>query len=812
MYRVLACITTQHDYRLVFLAAAICAIATVTAFHIYSSALGSKNLKRLGWIFLTGIAAGAGIWATHFVAMLAYRPGIPTGYEPTLTVLSLLIAILVSASGFWLAGVSKARWQPAAGGMLIGVGIASMHFTGMEALVVPGTINWDMDLVAASIVIGVLFAAAATAVFHQRRDLWAILGAAGFLTLAICGLHFTAMSAALITPDPTVPFHPSSMDNSVMGISVAGVTMLVLLSGLAASLIDSQTVRESIAHTRELADATTEGIIVAKDGEIINVNRRMSELSGCSAEELRGKRVFEQVLSANRQSATLDQTFETLLHTDSTVIPVEVVWQHYRSGLSANEIYAIRDLRERRQAENKIHYLAHHDPLTGLPNRATLSKKLSATLSEAHVLNRSFAILCLDLDRFKDVNDVHGHAAGDRVLTEVAERLKGTLGPNAFIGRAGGDEFVVVQTEQPQPDSAVALANRIIDTFEGRFEFDGQVAQLGISIGVAIFPINGHTEQQLLGNADIALYRAKADGRGGACFFEPEMDKAHRQRRQLARELRVALADDQFELHYQPQVQIPSGELIGFEALLRWHHPEHGLIQPSEFIPLAEESGLILPIGEWVLRNACHEAAHWCSPYKIAVNLSPKQFQHADLSGLVHSILVETGLAPSRLEIEITEMTLFEDLQRALDVLRRLKAFGVSIAMDDFGTGYSSLSSLQAFPFDKVKIDRSFVEKLGDQKATTIVKSVLGLGRSLDIPVMAEGVETRDQLEFLRSEHCEQVQGFYFGKPASAAEIRSLLEIGSVQVPEEATDSVVMVVSPQPELAHSAVPGKTAAA
>jgi EAL domain-containing protein (putative c-di-GMP-specific phosphodiesterase class I) len=261
------------------------------------------------------------------------------------------------------------------------------------------------------------------------------------------------------------------------------------------------------------------------------------------------------------------------------------------------------------------------------------------------------------------------------------------------------------------------------------------------------------------------------------------MDMAVRRRRRMAQEMRVALAEDQFEVYYQAQVRIPSAEILGFEALLRWHHPEQGLVEPREFIPIAEESGLIVPIGEWVLRTACREAASWSRPYKIAVNLSPRQFQQADLPGLVHSTLVETGLSPARLELEITETALFEDLQRALDALRRLRALGVSIAMDDFGTGYSSLSSLQAFPFDKIKIDREFVEHLGERKqAAMIVRSVLGLGKSLEIPVLAEGVETHDQLEYLHSIDCEEVQGYYFGRPASAAQIREMLSSGFAKV------------------------------
>jgi diguanylate cyclase (GGDEF)-like protein len=464
-------------------------------------------------------------------------------------------------------------------------------------------------------------------------------------------------------------------------------------------------------------------------------------------------------------------------------IPVEVIRKPFKSGLRANEVYAIRDLQERHRAEEKIRHLAHHDPLTGLPNRVTLRQRLDHAVSEAQVNNHSFAVLCIDLDRFKEVNDVYGHAAGDQVLCVAADRLSHVLRSSEFIGRVGGDEFVVLQSDGPQPESAAALAARIIEAFEYLFDVDGADAEIGASIGIALHPDDGSTSEQILRNADMALYRAKSTGRGMACFFEPDMDMAVRQRRQLVQELRRALAENQFELHYQPQVRIPSADVLGFEALIRWHHPEQGLVPPAEFIPVAEECGLILPIGEWVLLNACEEAATWPHAYKVAVNVSPKQFQNRDLPDVVRRILLETGLSPGRLELEITETALFEDLQAALDTLRRLRALGVSIAMDDFGTGYSSLSSLQAFPFDKLKIDRQFVEHLGEKKqAAMIVKSVLGLGKSLEIPVLAEGVETSQQLAFLSSQSCTEAQGFYFGRPVSAENIKPILASGHIDV------------------------------
>jgi diguanylate cyclase (GGDEF)-like protein/PAS domain S-box-containing protein len=730
--------------------------------------------------------------------MLAFKTGLPTAYDPALTLASLLIAISVTAGGFLIAGQGTRFWLPALGGTVIGSGIATMHYTGMWAYLTMGTIGWDRNLVLASIVLGVVFSAAALLSF-QIPSRVRLIAATSLLTLAICSLHFTAMGAAIVTPDPTIVVYPSFMDNTTMAFAVAGVTLLVMLAGLAAALIEKETVRESVVRLTELADAAAEGIIVASDGEIVNVNQRVSDLTGWESDSLIGKKVFGDLLVASRQTRYTvgEHPIETLMVTAcGDAVPVEVLWKPYRSGLRANEVYAVRDLQERRLAEETIRRLAHHDPLTGLPNRASLTERLDEILKEAQINGWMFAVLCLDLDRFKEVNDLYGHGAGDQVLRMTADRLSKALGRAEFVARVGGDEFVILQSEGLQPEAAATLAGKLSEAFVAPFKLDDTVTDVGASIGIALYPDDGTTAEQLLANADMALYRAKGDGRGGASFFEPDMDLAVRRRRRLAQELRVAMQGNQLELVYQAQVKIPSAELIGFEALLRWRHPEHGVLYPLEFIPLAEETGLITPIGEWVLRTACREAAAWPRPYKIAVNLSPKQFQDHNLAEVVHTVLLETGLRPARLELEITETALFDDLPRALDSLRRLRALGVSIAMDDFGTGYSSLSSLQAFPFDKIKIDRQFVDQLAEKKqAAMIVRSVLGLGKSLEIPVLAEGVETADQLDFLNSEECGEVQGFYFGRPASADRIRTILASGYAEIGVFADDKVTPIAA-----------------
>lgn len=412
-----------------------------------------------------------------------------------------------------------------------------------------------------------------------------------------------------------------------------------------------------------------------------------------------------------------------------------------------------------------IVHLAHHDALTDLPNRVAFAQHLALTFEQAVAKGETFAVFCIDLDNFKEANDVFGHALGDKLLREVSVRFAAAA-TGCFLARIGGDEFTLIATESNSVHGLDGLAGKLLATTDDVFDIEGQKLRIGLSIGIAVFPKDGSDTGTLLSNADAALYRAKADGRLTVRFFEPEMDRHLRERLALQLDLRSALERNELTLHYQPQATI-DGEVFGFEVLLRWHHETLGFIPPNEFIPLAEKNGLIVSIGEWVLRCACREAAGWSAPLKIAVNLSPVQFQHGDLVSLIHSILFETGLAPARLELEITEGVLINDPPRAQSILRRLKNLGVRIAMDDFGTGYASLSSLRSFPFDKIKIDRSFIVDANvNGQSAAIVRAVIGLGSALSMPVIAEGVETEAQRSFLAQEGCTEIQGYLIGWPA----------------------------------------------
>jgi diguanylate cyclase (GGDEF)-like protein len=429
------------------------------------------------------------------------------------------------------------------------------------------------------------------------------------------------------------------------------------------------------------------------------------------------------------------------------------------------------DITEQRQSEVKIEYMAHHDALTDLANRVLLNDRLEHALGRVQH-GEMVAVHHLDLDQFKAVNDTFGHPCGDKLLRIVAERLRPLVGEADTIARMGGDEFVIVQATIADPAEATSLAQRVIDALSEPYDIDDQQAVIGVSIGISVGPGDGSNPDKLLRNADLALYRAKSDGRGTFRFFEPAMDLQMQTRRIMEQDMRRALPGGEFELHYQPVVNLASKEISGFEALIRWNHPTKGLISPATFIPLAEEIGFIVPMGEWVIRQACVTAAQWPDDLHVAVNISAIQFRSPGLMQVIVGALAASGLAPTRLEIEITESVLLHNKEATLAVLHQLRALGIRIAMDDFGTGYSSLTYLQSFPFDKIKIDRSFVKNITeDSSSLTIVRAVAALANGMGMTATAEGVETAEQLHSIASEGCTEMQGFLFSKPLPAAEI-----------------------------------------
>ena len=554
--------------------------------------------------------------------------------------------------------------------------------------------------------------------------------------------------------------------------------LIATIGALAALILFRRKAEES--QWRDLSNATVEGLIVCDASKLVDTNRSFTLLVGRPAAELINtpvSKLFQDPKVLDRLSSELDAPIETELTCgNDESIPVELIARIISYRGRKHRALAVRDLRERKKADDKLKFMARHDPLTKLANRNWFSEEMEIALRRID-RGQPVAVLCLDLDQFKQVNDTLGHSVGDTLLRAVAERIKSNVRREDVVARMGGDEFAVLQVGAEQPDGSHILAQRLIEKISEPYEVDGHHVVVGTSIGVAIAPEDGRHARELLKRADLALYRAKADGRGISSRFEPAMGEKAQARRMLEMELRKAVKLEEFELFYQPQVDTKTRALRSFEALLRWRHPERGLVPPLDFIPLAEETGLMGTIGAWVLKKACADAMAWPDSVGVAVNVSAAQFRNRSLEQDVQLALDSSGLSPRRLELEITESILLENTEKVIEAMSRLRASGISIAMDDFGTGYSSLSYLSRFPIDKIKIDRSFVKGTADDDSSlAVIRAVVGLTGSLGMISTAEGVETLDQLTLLETEGCTEIQGYYFSKPIPAVDIPKLME------------------------------------
>ncbi|TPI36549.1 EAL domain-containing protein [Mesorhizobium sp. B3-1-9] len=772
MLTVYNCIVNEHDLRLVALAALICGISCFSAVNLLRHVDQSTSRNRHMWLLIAAASTGFGIWATHFIAMIAFTPGIPNAYNAELSVASLAMSVILTAAGMWIATVRRSIDHYLVGGAVLGIGIAAMHYTGMAAFEVEGRIVWNQLLVAASLASGVTLAALSMLVVLRRPSTQATVASAVLLTLAICTLHFIAMAAVSIYPDSSIEISKFTIAPMSQAFAAAAASLVILVLSATALWIDLRFRRHRTEAERMhgLANAAVEGLIVCDGSRIVSANDSIAALSGIAAGTLNamtlgdlfGERIASAVAAGNGQAQEVD-----LRGQDDSRIPVELIARSIDYCGKPHLVVAVRDIRERRKAEQEIMRLAHYDPLTGLANRRSFTGRLEAEIAASAEGGKDgqLALMLLDLDRFKEVNDLFGHAAGDAVLQKVAHCASGVLRHGQMLARLGGDEFAIIAPSLPDPQAAGRIAEAVLSALrqENRLSPGGMISA---SIGIALYPLDADEQAALISHADTALYRAKAEGKDTFRYFEASMGAEARDRRIMEQDLRQAVARGEFRLVYQPQKEISSGRMVGFEALLRWQHPERGEVPPSVFIPVAEDSGSIAQIGEWVLATACNEAATWKNPLTIAVNVSAVQLHNLDFSRRVHEVLLRSGLAAGRLELEITETALVKDMPRALATLRQIKALGVRVAMDDFGTGYSSLSNLRAFPFDKIKIDGSFIKSVDrNDQVATIVRAVLGLGRGLGLPVLAEGVETLDELRFLDAEDCDIGQGYYLGRP-----------------------------------------------
>ena len=766
------------------LAGLICLLACFTASALLSRAQKASSRQKLLWVGVASFEFGCGVWSLHFVAMLAFMPGLRVSYDLQTTIWSIVIAVAGGFGGF-LTACSGRRSVPRiiGGAAILTLAICGMHYAGVAAMRLEGTFRLNPAMVAWSVGLSAAFCVAAVACMTELVSVGRQAFVALLLSAAICSLHFVGMAAINLRLGLGPGLSGALVGSGALALVVAASSIALVVLSLSLSIVDRLLCERACekVRLRQLTAVSFEGLLIEKDGVVLDANTRMSEFSGYPVSELVGR----PIASLFAAPWAPDASEQLLRRACGAPMPVELLAQPIDVERNKATAIAVRDLTARRDSEAALHRLAHHDALTGLANRLLLDLRMRQAFETPEPSVQRGSVLCLDLDRFKAVNDLLGHAAGDKLLVAVSLRLAALLRQSDTLARLGGDEFVILMPDAADMPSCQALAQRIVGRMSEPFELDGQQVVVGVSIGIALYPQDGRNGAELLRCADIAMYRSKEEGRGTYRLFESEMDAELQQRRALERDLRWAIEARQMALFYQPLVSCETGAIEGYEALLRWNHPTRGFVPPVDFIPIAEEGGLILALGQWVIETACATAAGWESPLRVAVNLSPAQFKQTDLVARIMTVLAETGLKPERLEVEVTEGVLINDPERAISILSDLRALGVRISLDDFGTGYSSLSYLRQFPLDKIKIDRSFIVDVGqDERSAPIVRAVVALAHSLGLTVTAEGVETQGQLDLLQGQSCNQVQGFLLGRPAplervqgvEAQDIRDLVE------------------------------------
>ena len=659
--RVLTCLTQDHNLWLVLLAALVCFSGSYVSSRLYHHTITENGPSRFYWCVLAAVSSGAAIWATHFIAMLGYRPRVEITFDGTLTVVSALIAIVGTGLGLLLAMQRNRSAAILSGGSLIGISIAAMHYVGMFAYRVDGIVRWEPIYVGASILFAMLACSLMLAYLLRNEDRPRIVVSASILAGGIVALHFTGMAAFVVIPINGFGSGMISDAFLTMASAVALVAILIVAAGISTHLLEQRTITES---------------------------------------------------------------------------------------------------------EAKLQHIALHDALTGIANRRAFSDALNTECEKLRRYGRPFTLLAIDLDRFKPVNDTLGHPIGDEVLKRVANRLQQIMRTGDLLARVGGDEFAVLSYGVSEPRQAEEIAARIVEVMSRPFVIDGQIAELGASVGLTLAPLNGETSDVLTHRTDVAMYTVKQNGKGGYCLFRPEMSEALQRRRHIEADLRRACMREEFDLVYQPITDAISGEITSAEALLRWTCEGRGEVSPAEFIPIAEDLGLVSRIGAGVLKQACSEAVTWPDHITLSVNISPVQLLDPRLPQTVEQALRESGLAAKRLELEITETALIGNDEIAMDTLTKLEEMGVRISLDDFGTGYSSLSYLHRFPISRIKIDKSFVQQLpGDASSISIFNAIAQLGKSMNLKITAEGIETDEQLQFASSNGCHNLQGFLISRP-----------------------------------------------
>ncbi|WP_084166392.1 putative bifunctional diguanylate cyclase/phosphodiesterase [Stutzerimonas azotifigens] len=683
----------SYNLVLVFFSFVVAALAAYTALDMAARVSSTEGRAARLWLAGGAFSMGLGIWSMHFIGMLAFSLPIPLGYDLGITAGSLLIAILSSAIALWLVCQPALPWgRLTLGALLIGGGIAAMHYSGMAALRMQPGIVYDTGWFAASVLVAVAASAAALWLAFRLRGgtahvrVWRI-AAALVMGLAIVGMHYTGMAAASFPDGSWCGAAGVGVDTHWLALLVIVVTMAVLGITLVVSVLDGR------------------------------MQSRTSKLA-----------------------TSLEK------------------------------------------ANSELIQLALHDNLTRLPNRLLLEDRLSQALKAAQREQGTFAVMFIDLDGFKAVNDAFGHHIGDQLLVQVAERIRSDVRAQDTLARLGGDEFVLL-VDVTGPDDAAALADKLVQCIEQPFQVSRYELRVSASIGIAVYPGDGLDARDLMLHADAAMYHTKNAGRNGYSFFEASMNANAAEHLQLLQDLRMSIQRGELRLHYQPKFQAPNGPVRGFEALLRWQHPQRGLLYPDVFLPLAEKTGVIVPMGNWVLDEACRQLREWhdqgFDSWTMAVNLSAIQFEQADLAEVITGAIARHGIAPRMLTIEITETVAMRNPETTIDTLNRLAELGVRASIDDFGTGYSSLLYLKRLPASELKVDKAFVREMSlGSEDSVIVSAIVALAKALDLSIVAEGVETAEQQRFLTELGCDTLQGYLLDRPMTVEQIRQRLDQG----------------------------------
>lgn len=775
MFIVFNSLTNHHDFIHMLIAIAVLGFSLVCSLLVFQRGqIARSETGSRRWVIAAGIITGLGVWATHFIALIGYQPGFPIKFDAIVTLMSALIAIVGLTTATSIVHNSHTTVRKLIAALIASCTVVTMHYFGMTALNDSVLMTLDPLLVALSVIVCFGFYIIAytcrlsTQLFVRNGISWSCA------MIAILGAHFIGMAAMTLTPRETIPEAGWLMGTGALSITIATTTCLILLFAALAAGLDSLLVQLRQLEARKLsalANSSQEALFMVSDrGKVIQANMAAETLLGMPRDEMPGADISDILqlndlrnLTNGKDRLIGERIFRP---TGGPEITVEITTRAMSDGDTGFTVFAVRDLTQRLRQEAKVRALAYRDTLTGLPNRAAFNNALEAGIRDKPYAENDLAVLIIDVDEFKEVNDQFGHDVGDGLLRIVGRRISACLSPADMVARLGGDEFAIILRGRTSIHQVAWTANAILRSFATPIKLGTRTLLMRASIGIALAEPEATGTARVLMAADRALYAAKQAGRACYRVYDAALHEAHEEKRDLETALHEAVDQEQFVLHFQPKVCTQTRAVVGREALIRWNRPGRGLVYPDTFIPVAEQSLLINDIGRWTIRAACEAAVNWDENETVAVNLSARQFLDPNLVSDVRNVLHETGLHPARLELEITETALILNKQLAATILMELKRIGIKIALDDFGTGYSSMSYVQSFPFDRLKIDRSFVAAMnGDRKSRAIVEAIISLAHSLDIPVVAEGVETEEQASLLRSLLCEELQGFLIARP-----------------------------------------------